>query len=109
MGASQVLIPHIPRLMGPSLCTAGKFPAMVHHSENLEMKVMEVKSRIRFQLKKVLGLGVAVGHVEMTPDELKKNSLLAINFLASLLKRNWHNVKRIHMKITIGKPQRIFG
>ena len=38
--------------------------------------------------------GVAVGNVNMTPDELRINTLMAINFLVSLLKKNWNNVKR---------------
>eukprot|EP00490_Sorites_sp_Unknown_P029667 CAMPEP_0114683808 /NCGR_PEP_ID=MMETSP0191-20121206/58298_1 /TAXON_ID=126664 /ORGANISM="Sorites sp." /LENGTH=48 /DNA_ID= /DNA_START= /DNA_END= /DNA_ORIENTATION= len=34
--ASQVLIPQIPRLLGPGLNKAGKFPTLVQHSDNLE-------------------------------------------------------------------------
>merc|ERR1719242_2475697 len=33
--ASQVLIPQIPRLLGPGLNKAGKFPALVTHGDNL--------------------------------------------------------------------------
>merc|ERR1711953_1283792 len=76
--ASQVLIPQIPRLLGPGL-------------------------------KKVLCMGVAVGNVNMTPDELRQNCLMAINFLVSLLKKNWNNVKRLHIKSTMGKPFAIYG
>ncbi|CAK9068825.1 unnamed protein product [Durusdinium trenchii] len=90
--ASQVLIPQIPRLLGPGLNKAGKFPTLVQHSDNLETKVTEVRSQVKFQLKKVLCMGVAVGNVQMTPDELRQNCLMAINFLVSLLKKNWNNV-----------------
>mmetsp|Transcript_10644 Transcript_10644/g.18044 ORF Transcript_10644/g.18044 Transcript_10644/m.18044 type:complete len:197 (-) Transcript_10644:118-708(-) len=86
--ASQVLIPQIPRLLGPGLNKAGKFPTLVQHSDNLETKVTEVRSQVKFQLKKVLCMGVAVGNVGMTPDELRQNCLMAINFLVSLLKKN---------------------
>lgn len=48
----------------------------------------DIKSTIKFQLKKVLCLGVAVGHVEMTEDQLLGNTMLAINFLVSLLKKS---------------------
>merc|ERR1712032_782221 len=66
--ASQVLIPQIPRLLGPGLNKAGKFPTLIQHSDNLETKVTEIRSQIKFQLKKVLCMGVAVGNVSMTPD-----------------------------------------
>merc|ERR1711988_929862 len=74
---------------GPGLNKAGKFPTLVQHSDNLETKVTEIRSQVKFQLKKVLCMGVAVGNVGMTPDELRQNCLMAINFLVSLLKKNW--------------------
>merc|ERR1711939_856023 len=107
--ASQVLIPQIPRLLGPGLNKAGKFPSMVAHSDNLETKVKDLRSNVKFQLKKVLCMGVAVGNVGMSPDELRQNCLMAINFLVSLLKKNWNNVKRLHIKSTMGKPFSIYG
>jgi len=107
--ASQVLIPQIPRLLGPGLNKAGKFPTLITHSDNLEGKINEIRSQVKFQLKKVLCMGVAVGNVNMTPDELRQNCLMAINFLVSLLKKNWNNVKRLHIKSTMGKPFTIYG
>merc|ERR1711920_609563 len=107
--ASQVLIPQIPRLLGPGLNKAGKFPALVQHSDSLETKITEIRSQVKFQLKKVLCMGVAVGNVGMTPDELRQNCPMAINFLVSLLKKNWNNVKRLHIKSTMGKPFTIYG
>jgi len=107
--ASQVLIPQIPRLLGPGLNKAGKFPTMCQHSEELDKKVTEMRSMVKFQLKKVLCMGVAVGNVNMTPDEMRQNCLMAINFFVSLLKKNWNNVKRLHIKSTMGKPFAIYG
>merc|ERR1712184_169090 len=55
--ASQVLVPQIPRLLGPGLNKAGKFPTLVTHSDNLDAKVQDLKKTVKFQLKKVLCMG----------------------------------------------------
>ena len=93
--ASEVLIKQIPRLLGPGLSkgepsylrpiiillnrhiVAGKFPTSVSHTEDLAKKINEVRSTIKFQLKKVLCLGVAIGHVQMTDDQVLGNVMLS--------------------------------
>src|SRR5258708_2511683 len=69
--ASEALIKQIPRLLGPGLSKGialflfwcqdrltsrlgGKFPTPISHSEDLSNKLTEVRSTIKFQLKKVL-------------------------------------------------------
>lgn len=106
--ASEALIKQIPRLLGPGLHKAGKFPSPISHSDDITLKADELRSTIKFQLKKVLCLGVAVGHVEMTDDQLVANIMLAVNFLVSLLKKNWQNVKSLYIKSTMGKPVRLY-
>ena len=88
--------------------TLAKFPSLLTHNENMVAKVGEVKSTIKFQMKKVLCLAVAVGHMQMTDDELVYNIHLAVNFLVSLLKKNWQNVRALYIKSTMGKPQRLY-
>jgi len=106
--ASESVIKLIPRLLGPGLNKAGKFPTLVTHQESLEAKVDDLKATIKFQLKKVLCLGVAVGNVSMTERELFVNIQMAINFLVSLLKKNWQNVKTLYVKTSMGSPYRIY-
>jgi large subunit ribosomal protein L10Ae len=106
--ASEAIIKQIPRLLGPGLNKAGKFPTLVTHHENLEGKVNEIKASVKFQLKKVLCLGVAVGNVSMEDKECFSNIQLSVNFLISLLKKNWQNVKSLHLKSTMGRPYRIY-
>merc|ERR1711976_194135 len=105
---SDTLIKQIPRLLGPGLNKAGKFPTMITHADDMESKVNDLKATIKFQMKKVLCLSVAVGNVEMTEDQLIENVRLAMNFLVSLLKKHWQNVKSLHVKSTMGKPQRLY-
>ena len=64
--ASESVIKQIPRLLGPGLNKAGKFPTLCTHNEPLENKVNGIRSQVKFQLKKVLCLAVAVANVEMT-------------------------------------------
>merc|ERR1712107_139719 len=105
---SDTLIKQIPRLLGPGLNKAGKFPTMITHMDDMEQKVNDVRATIKFQMKKVLCLSFAVGNVEMTEEQLMENTRLAMNFLVSLLKKHWQNVKSLHIKSTMGKPQRLY-
>ncbi|KAJ5633859.1 hypothetical protein N7528_001701 [Penicillium herquei] len=106
--ASEALIKQIPRLLGPGLSKAGKFPTPVSHAEDMQNKVNDVKSTIKFQLKKVLCLGVAVGNVGMGTEELVGNLMLSINYLVSLLKKGWQNVGSLVIKASMSPPKRIY-
>ncbi|PAA68107.1 hypothetical protein BOX15_Mlig004111g1, partial [Macrostomum lignano] len=106
--ASDSIIKQIPRVLGPGLNKAGKFPTMVTHGDSLVGKVEEVKATIKFQMKKVLCLAVAIGHEEMTSGDLINNITLSINFLVSLLKKNWQNVRALYIKSTMGPSFRIY-
>jgi len=106
--ASDTLIKQIPRLLGPGLNKAGKFPTMCTHSEKLTDKAADIQATIKFQMKKVLCLSVAIGHIDMKPDELVQNIYLAMNYLVSLLKKHWQNVRSLHIKSTMGTPQRLY-
>ncbi|MBA0774402.1 hypothetical protein Gotri_009617, partial [Gossypium trilobum] len=88
--ASESVIKQIPRLLGP-----GKFPTLVTHQESLESKVNETKAMVKFQLKKVLCMGVAVGNVAMEEKQIFQNVQMSVNFLVSLLKKNWQNVSEV--------------
>merc|ERR1712168_1326151 len=105
---SDTLIKQIPRLLGPGLNKAGKFSTLMTHADDMEQKVVDLKSTIKFQMKKVLCLNVAVGNVGMSEEDLAQNVHLAMNFLVSLLKKHWQNVKSLHIKSTMGKVKRLY-
>merc|ERR1711976_830370 len=106
--ASDALIRQIPRLLGPGLNKAGKFPAILGAGDDMVAKIGEMKATIKFQMKKVLCLAVAVGNIEMNDDQLAQNINMSINYLVSLLKKKWQNVRSLHIKTTMGKPQRLY-
>merc|ERR1712179_839670 len=106
--APESLIRQIPRLLGPGLNKAGKFPSLLTHQDDIESKINDLKSTLKFQMKKVLCLNVAVGNTTMTEDELVYNIHLAVNFLVSLLKKHWQNVRSLYIKSTMGPAQRLY-
>jgi large subunit ribosomal protein L10Ae len=109
--ASSSLIRKIPRLLGPGLNKAGKFPTVISSNETMQANVDNLKASVKFQLKskKTTCLGVPVGSVALTAEENVRNILLAINFLVSLLPKNWQQVKRMYLKSTMGPSVRVFG
>jgi len=106
--ASESIIKTIPRVVGPYMNRANKFPSSVALGDNLAEKATDLMATIKFQLKKVLCLGCCIGHVNMKEDELRQNTTLAINYFVSLLKKNWQSLKSAYLKSTMGKPQRLY-
>ena len=106
--ASDTLIKKLPRLMGPGLNRAGKFPSVITNSEDPAEKINGILHTVKFQMKKVLCLSVPVGHVNLNRDQLKTNVVLSVNFLVSLLKKKWQNIKVIYIKSTMGPVQQVY-
>lgn len=106
--ASDTLIKQIPRLLGPGLTKAGKFPTLVGSSDDLQDKIDQVRATIKFQMKKVMCLSVSVGNTALTKEQVVLNVQLAANFLASLLKKSWQNIKVIYVKSTMGPAFQIY-
>merc|ERR1712078_159688 len=101
--ATDTLVKKIPVVLGPVLNRIGMFPQPVTHNEPIEKKINDVKGSIKWQLKKVTNLNVAVGNETMGDEQLRQNIVMALNFLASLLKKQWHNLKAINIKMTMQK------
>merc|ERR1712159_87706 len=106
--ASQTILKQIPRLLGPTMHKLGKFPTLVGRTEDMMDKINGIKSTVKFQLKKVLTMGVACANVDMTEQQIYANIQITVNFLVSLLKKNWQNIKTLHVKSTMGPSNRIY-
>jgi len=109
--ASASLIRKIPRLVGPGLNKAGKFPSVLGANENITDKVESVKASVKFALKskKSLCLGVPIANLSMSPRDVANNITLAVNFVVTLLPKGWQQVKRLYIKSTMGPPFRVYG
>lgn len=109
--ASSTLIRKIPRLLGPGLNRAGKFPSVFNAGEDISQKVLSLKQSVKFQLKskKTTCMGVAIANVAMSEENATANIVLAVNFLVSLLPKAWQSIKRVYIKSTMGPSHRIYG
>jgi len=45
----------------------------------------------------------------MSKDDISNNVSLCVNFLVSLLKKNWQNIRKIYVKSTMGPVFRVYG
>merc|ERR1712127_581294 len=75
--ASDNMIKQIPRPLGPGLTKAGKFPSLLSSTDDMQEKINEIKATIKFQMKKVMCLNVAIGNVNMSKQEILVNTQLA--------------------------------
>jgi len=109
--ASASLIRKIPRLLGPGLNKAGKFPSVLGANDDILAKIEEQKATVKFGLKskKALCMGMAIANVGMKDDDIAANITMAVNFLVSLLPKGWQQIKRLYIKSTMGPSQRIYG
>ena len=106
--ASDSLIKKIPRILGPGLSKAGKFPTVLGANEDIKSKCEELRRTIKFQLKKEINLAIPCGHVNLDEDAIVYNVITALNFLVSLLKKHWQNVGNVVLKSTMSKPKKIY-
>jgi len=97
--------------MGPGLNKAGKFPSVLGNNDDLSAKVDDQKATVKFQLKskKTICMGVAIANVGMSEQDIFRNITEAVNYMVSLLGKNWQQVKRLYIKSTMGASHRIFG
>lgn len=109
--ASKSLLRRLTRIVGSGFSKAGKFPTALNPDDNIEAKIETLAKTAKFTLKSKATLCVcmAIGNVDMTPAQTTENVNAAINFMVSLLPRNWQQIKRIYVKSTMGPSHRIFG
>ena len=96
--ASAALIKQIPRILGPGLTKAGKFPSLLDENDNVQEKIDQIKATIKFQMKKVMCMSLCVANVTMSqgdfnvqlPPNITPSShlimhTLCLNILSSML------------------------
>merc|ERR1712012_642713 len=66
--ASESLMKQIPRLLGPGLNKAGKFPSLLTHQDDVHSEVNDLKSTASIHMIKILCLHVAVGNTTIEEE-----------------------------------------
>ncbi len=105
---SESLVRQLPKLGGPFLTKWGKFPTVIQTNDDVRAKIEEGLQTVKFQLKKVLCLGVAVANAALTEEQIRQNLNMSINYLVSLLKKGWNNIKSLYIRTTMGQPVKLF-
>jgi len=95
-------------LGGPFLTKWGKFPTVIQTNDDVRAKIEEGLQTVKFQLKKVLCLGVAVANASITEEQIRQNLNMSINYLVSLLKKGWNNIKSLYIRTTMGNAVKLF-
>jgi large subunit ribosomal protein L10Ae len=107
--ATDSLSKKIPRVLGPTLNKIGMYPQVITHDMPLKDKINEISCSVKFQLKKVLCMGVAIGNDQLSEEHIEENLIQSVNFLVSLLKKGWNNIKSLTIKTTMGKPYNLYS
>jgi large subunit ribosomal protein L10Ae len=102
------VVRRLPRILGPSIGKVSKFPTALAEEESLMEAVEALRRKTKWQLRKSLGLNVAVGHVQMTPRQLAENISMAVKHLISVTKDGWESIGGISIKSTMGPSLRVF-
>merc|ERR1719387_555382 len=63
--ATDSLVKKIPAVLGPVLNRIGMFPAPVTKNDPVAKKIGDVRGQVKWQLKKVTNLNVAIGHQDI--------------------------------------------
>ena len=105
---SESISKNVTRLIGRQISSVGRLPVSVGENEKIENKYDELLRTIRFRVKKYPWLAHAIGTETLTPEEIRQNLNKSVSFLVSLLPKGWHNIRSIHVKTTMGRPQKLF-
>lgn len=86
---SKSQIKNIVKVLGPTLTKINRQPLPLEPTDNLKVKLDEMKRTIRIQFKKVLGLNWPIGMATDKSEDVTRNCMMAINTLVDNLKKGW--------------------
>ncbi|XP_037270228.2 large ribosomal subunit protein uL1 [Rhipicephalus microplus] len=105
--ATEPVIKKIPRNIANDMVKKGKLPVVLGEEEPMQAKLEEVRTTVTFRVKAPL-IGVPVGNVSMTPEELGENINIVIKHILATLEQHKLVVRSMHTKSTMGPPQKLY-
>jgi len=104
--AEPKLMPIIGKILGAYLAPKGKMPKMFTGSE-IKILVKNYKKSVRTRIKDSPVVQCLVGKEDMKDEEVVENVQEVIKALEAKLPKGKHNIGKIMLKLTMGKPVKI--
>ena len=107
--AQATLMPKVAAAFGRTLGTRGKMPnpktgCVVPPNANLAPLMVKLGKTIKFSAKNATNLQSIVGKEDMADDQVADNIITAYNYAVKNLPNEFQNVKKVQLKLTMGKP-----
>jgi large subunit ribosomal protein L10Ae len=106
---SDTIIRMLPRIIGPGLARYRKFPRVVAQDEPLAEPIADCERKVRINTRRELSVGMAIGHVGLTEEQLLENLLAAFKALLENLTNHWKYIRSLTIKTTMGKPFKLYN
>lgn len=108
------LMPKVATTFGKVLGTKGKMPnpklgCVVPATANLEPLIKKLRHTIRLQVKKGLNLQCMVGKETQDDTEVTNNILAVYEAALKQLPNERHDIKNVLLKLSMGKPVKVYG
>lgn len=104
--AETKLIPVIGKLLGKYLAPLGKMPSPITDEKKLNETIEKLKKSIKINLKQNQ-IQLKIGNENMKIDEIFENAKSAINQIVSALPNGERDIRKMYVKLTMGKPVKV--
>lgn len=103
----ESLIKLLPRTVGTIILKIGKFPAIIKNDVPIAEALKTEYRRCKIKIMKEINVGDVVGNVSMPEEQIEANVRVLVADLVKTLSKGWYNVKSMHLKTTMGEPEKI--
>jgi len=101
--ADTQLMANVGKVLGQFMGPRGKMPTPVPFNAPIDSILERFRSSIRVRLRNSLSLACKIGDESMSDDDLVANANAVINTVEKKLPSGDKNIKKIMMKVTMGK------